>query len=63
MSLRGHGIDPAKRAVGDRALGVRSSLVEVYPESRAKRCRARKTVNVPDKLPKSPCGDAQSMLR
>ena len=62
MSLRDRGVDAAKLAVGDAALGFWSALAEVYPETRAQRCWVHKTVNILDKLPKSLQGDAKSML-
>ena len=63
MSLRDRGVDAAKLAVGDGALGFWSALAEVYPETRAQRCWVHKTANILDKLPKSPQGDAKSMPR
>ena len=62
MSLRDRGVDAAKSAVGDGALGFWSALAEVYPETRAQRCWVHKTVNILDKLPKRLQGDAKSML-
>ena len=62
LSLRDRGVKAAKLAVGDGGLGYWSALAEVYPETRAQRCRVHKTVNVLDKLPKRLQGSAKSML-
>ena len=52
LSLRDRGVKAAKLAVGDGGLGFWSALAEVYPGTRAQRCRVHKTANVLDKLPK-----------
>ena len=62
LSLRDRGVKAAKLAVGDGGLGFWSALAEVYPETRAQRCRVHKTANVLDKLPKRIHGEAKSML-
>ena len=62
LSLRDRGVKAAKLAVGDGCLGFWSALAEVYPETRAQRCRVHKTANVLDKLPKRLQGSAKSML-
>ena len=62
MSLRDRGVEAAKLAVGDGALGFWSALADVYPATRVQRCWVHKTVNILDKLPKSLQGDAKSML-
>ena len=62
LSLRDRGVKAAKLAVGDGGLGFWSALAEVYPETRAQRCRVHKTANVLDKLPKRLQGSAKSML-
>lgn len=62
LSLRDRGINAAKLAVGDGALGFWAALAEVYPETRDQRCWVHKTVNVLDKLPKSVHGEAKSAL-
>lgn len=62
LSLRDRGIDAAKVAVGDGALGFWAALAEVYPETWEQRCWVHKTVNVLDKLPKSLHGAAKSAL-
>ena len=62
LSLRNRGVKAAKLAVGDGGLGFWSALAEVYPETRAQRCRVHKTANVLDKLPKRLQGSAKSML-
>jgi len=62
LSLKDRGLDAAKLAVGDGALGFWAALAEVYPATREQRCWVHKTVNVLDKLPKSQHGDAKSAL-
>ena len=62
LSLRDRGVKAAKLAVGDGGLGFWSALAEVYPGTRALRCRVHKTANVLDKLPKRVQGEAKSML-
>ena len=62
LSLRDRGVKAAKLAVGDGGLGFWSALAEVYPQTRAQRCRVHKTANVLDKLPKRVQGEAKSML-
>ena len=62
MSLRDRGVKAPKLAVGDGGLGFWSALAEVYPQTRAQRCRVHKTANVLDKLPKRIHGEAKSML-
>lgn len=62
LSLKDRGLDAAKLAVGDGALGFWAAVAEVYPQTRAQRCWVHKTANVLDKLPKSQQGDAKSAL-
>lgn len=62
LSLRDRGLDAAKLAVGDGALGFWAALAEVYPKTREQRCWVHKTANVLNKLPKSLHGDAKSAL-
>jgi transposase-like protein len=62
LSLKDRGLDAAKLAVGDGALGFWAALAEVYPETREQRCWVHKTVNVLDKLPKSQHSDVKSAL-
>jgi transposase-like protein len=62
LSLKDRGLDAAKLAVGDGAMGLWAALAEVYPDTREQRCWVHKTVNVLDKLPKSQHGDAKSAL-
>ena len=62
LSLRDRGVKAAKLAVGDGELRFWSALAEVYPQTRAQRCRVHKTANVLDKLPKRVQGEAKSML-
>jgi transposase-like protein len=62
LSLKDRGVNAAKLAVGDGALGFWAALAEVYPETREQRCWVHKTVNVLDKLPKSQHSGAKSAL-
>jgi putative transposase len=62
LSLKDRGLDAAKLAVGDGALGFWAALAEVYPTTREQRCWVHKTVNVLDKLPKSLHSDAKPAL-
>lgn len=62
LSLKDRGINAARLAVGDGALGFWAALAEVYPETREQRCWVHKTVNVLDKLPKSLHSEAKSAL-
>jgi putative transposase len=62
LSLKDRGLDAAKLAAGDGALGFWAALAEVYPQTRAQRCWVHKTINVLDKLPKSQHGSAKSAL-
>jgi len=62
LSLRDRGLDAARLAVGDGALGFWAALAEVYPETREQRCWVHKTANVLDKLPKSQQRDAKPAL-
>jgi len=62
LSLKDRGLDAAKLAVGDGALGFWAALAEVYPTTREQRCWVHKTVNVLDKLPKSLHADAKPAL-
>lgn len=49
--------------IGDGALGFRSALSEVYPESGRQRCRVHKTANIPNKMPKSTQAKARKRIR
>lgn len=60
LSLKDRGLDAAKLAVGDGALGFWAALAEVYPETREQRCWVHKMANALSKLPKSLHGDARS---
>src|SRR5690606_17331947 len=62
LSLKDRGVNTARLAVGDGALGFWAALAEVYPETREQRCWVHKTVNVLDKLPKSLHSEAKSAL-
>ena len=62
LGLKDRGLDAAKLAVGDGALGFWAALAQVYPSTREQRCWVHKILNVLDKLPKSLHGDAKSAL-
>jgi transposase-like protein len=62
LGLKDRGLNAAKLAVGDGALGFWAALDEVYPTTRHQRCWVHKTVNVLDKLPKRLHGDAKAAL-
>ena len=62
LSLRDRGVNAAKLAVGDGALGFWSALVEVYPSTRMQRRWVHKTTNLLAKLPKCQHSAAKSML-
>lgn len=62
LSLKDRGVNPARLAVGDGALGFWAALAEVYPETRDQRCWLHKTVNVLNQLPKSLHCEAKSAL-
>lgn len=62
LSLKDRGLNAAKLAVGDGALGFWAALAEVYPATREQRCWVHKTVNLLDKLPKSLHSDAKPAL-
>ena len=62
LSLRDRGVEAARLAIGDGALGFWTALAQVYPQTREQRCWVHKTVNVLDKLPKRLQGPAKSAL-
>jgi len=62
LSLKDRGLDAAKLAVGDGALGFWAALAEVYPTTCEQRCWLHKSMNVLNKLPKRLHGDAKSAL-
>jgi len=62
LSLKDRGVDAARLAVGDGALGFWAALAEVFPNTRVQRCWVHKTANVLNQLPKSLHGDAKSAL-
>lgn len=51
-NLKSRGLKEIKLLIGDGNLGIRSSLGEVYPDSKWQRCWNHKVLNVQDKLPK-----------
>ncbi len=50
--LTARGVEAPLLAIGDGALGFRSALREVWPESKEQRCWVHRTANVLDKFPK-----------
>lgn len=52
LSLKSRGLNSAKLAVGDGALGFWAALDELYPETRHQRCWMHKTGNILNYLPK-----------
>ncbi len=53
LKLKSRGMNPAKLAVGDGAMGFWAALDEIYPQTRQQRCWVHKTMNVLNCLPKS----------
>lgn len=53
LKLKEQGMNAAKLAIGDGALGFWAALDEVYPETRHQRCWMHKTGNVLNCMPKS----------
>ena len=62
LSLRDRGVQAARLAIGDGALGFWAALAQVYPRTREQSYWVHKTVNVLDKLPKRLQGPAKSAL-
>ena len=62
LKLKARGMNTAKLAVGDGAMGFWSALDEVYPETRHQRCWMHKTGNVLNCLPKSAQPKAKQAL-
>lgn len=52
-SLKKRGLNPAKLAIGDGAMGFWSALEETYPKTQQQRCWVHKTANILNCLPKS----------
>lgn len=62
LRLKSHGLNSAKLAVGDGALGFWAALDEVYPQTRHQRCWMHKTGNILNKLPKGAQPKAKQAL-
>ncbi len=62
LKKRGLVITP-EIAVGEGALGLWKALDEAFPTTRHQRCWVHKTLNVPDKLPKTVQPNAHRDLR
>jgi len=52
LDLKGRGMNPAKLAIGDGALGFWKALQQVYGQTRSQRCWVHKTGNILNKMPK-----------
>ena len=62
LKLKSRGMNPAKLAVGDGAMGFWAALDEIYPQTRQQRCWVHKTMNVLNCLPKSAHAKAKQAL-
>ena len=62
LRLKSRGLNSAKLAVGDGALGFWAALDEVYPQTRQQRCWMHKTANILNKLPKGAQPKAKQAL-
>ena len=62
LKLKSRGLNTAKLAVGDGAMGFWKALDEVYPETRHQRCWMHKTGNVLNALPKRTQSKAKEAL-
>lgn len=59
LKLKSRGMNPAKLAIGDGAMGFWSALDECYPDTRHQRCWVHKMANVLNCLPKNLHGKAK----
>ena len=62
LKLKSRGMNPAKLAIGDGAMGFWAALDEVYPETGQQRCWMHKTMNVLNCLPKTAHVNAKQAL-
>jgi len=62
LKLKDRGMNPAKLAVGDGAMGFWAALEEIYPTTRQQRCWVHKTMNVLNCLPKTAQPKAKQAL-
>ncbi len=53
LGLKSRGMNPAKLAIGDGALGFWKALQKTYEETQGQRCWVHKTKNILNKMPKS----------
>lgn len=60
--MRDRGLVDPRLAVADGALGLWSSLSEVFPTTREQRCWNHKIVNVLDQVPKNKQAEAKAMV-
>jgi len=63
LKLKSRGMNTAKLAIGDGALGFWAALDECYPETRHQRCWVHKMVNVLNCLPKNLHGKAKQDMQ
>ena len=62
LKLQSRGMNTARLAIGDGAMGFWAALEEVYPETKQQRCWMHKTVNVLNALPKASQPNAKQAL-
>ena len=62
LNLKSRGMNPAKLAIGDGAMGFWAALEEIYPQTRQQRCWMHKTMNILNCLPKSAQPKAKQAL-
>ena len=53
VGLKSRGMNPARLAIGDGALGFWKALQQVYGQTKSQRCWVHKTGNILNKMPKS----------
>ena len=62
LKLQSRGMNTARLAIGDGAMGFWAALEEVYPETKQQRCWMHKTANVLNALPKASQPNAKQAL-
>ena len=62
LKLQSRGMNTARLATGDGAMGFWAALEEVYPETKQQRCWMHKTANVLNALPKASQPNARQAL-
>ena len=63
LKQQSRGMNTARLAIGDGAMGFWAALEEVYPETKQQRCWMHKTANVLNALPKASQPNAKQALR